>query len=576
MLQVEGKTFRKLVEKKEYRTQLYFDHCPIKEQRALSNVWMKKNGDKFYPEDIFLDEDNYVKNYGNRFADVDFLRRRVFIEEGEDKIAIKYQYYQSSRRVSDRYFRVRKITRFFTFNFKTKLFYIGTYSSKKKKKMGSSMKVNPTWHSLNSLMEALRFDRQIDSQSYVYSFLETIWDRLGLVNPQNFEVENPESFYSLTLYLVNGAKLPNNWLQLTGMRTPKKELRKADFNLVDAFMNTYGFKGAKIKKIINQTKWVDFQRLSLLFNMLGIDRFNKLDESIFSEDYSEDDQPVPYLMERRGGNYWHDIYPESVKQYKEMFKILTDNEKDRILKLNSKLGSSTLHTIIDHIEFKKTLNRYGENVKMKFNSRDELMHEHVEWTNLISSYRNGTIERYYGEVDSLETPIEHNGETYYPIILKNTEDYNKESQHQTNCVRTYTERADSIIFSIRKGSDYGDNRVTVEYQYRRNELVNIQERAKFNTNPSFEFSEVARIQLANINLLYKLGTLKLPKICKKFPNGKMIERQATFKRTEDFRTTMISMGPVWEDNDNGLSEWQNELLDYQIPVNDVDFWDDLP
>ena len=56
MLKVEGKTFKKLVEKREYHTQTYMDTCPVKEQRGLTTAWLTKKGEKFYPEDISLDE----------------------------------------------------------------------------------------------------------------------------------------------------------------------------------------------------------------------------------------------------------------------------------------------------------------------------------------------------------------------------------------------------------------------------------------------------------------------------------------------------------------------------------------
>ena len=54
---------------------------------------------------------------------------------------------------------------------------------------------------------------------------------------------------------------------------------------------------------------------------------------------------------------------------------------------------------------------------MKFNNMDELISEHEEWSRLIQSYRTGEVERYYGEVDVLETPIIYNDETYYPVLL---------------------------------------------------------------------------------------------------------------------------------------------------------------
>ena len=112
----------------------------------------------------------------------------LFIEEGEDKISLKYQYYSSTRRVGGKFFLVRKVTRFLTFSFKTKLFYSGTYSSKKKKKMGSSMKVNPNYYVITQMVDTISgVDKNLNGESYVYSFLESIWDKLGLVDPQNFQ-----------------------------------------------------------------------------------------------------------------------------------------------------------------------------------------------------------------------------------------------------------------------------------------------------------------------------------------------------------------------------------------------------
>ena len=208
--------------------------------------------------------------------------------------------------------------------------------------------------------------------------------------------------------------------------------------------------------------------------------------------------------------------------------------------------------------------------------------EHEEFSRLLQSYRKGEVERFYGDIDSLETPIEYEGETYYPILLRKTSDYEKESQHQRNCVRTYTERPECMIFSIRKGATYGDERITVEYQYRKNEILNVQERAKFNEMPSLKFSEVAKIQLANINLMYKLGTLKLPKMVKKYRTGKVIEQQATFDemsvRDKSNGPRVVQMTPQWDTYTPELSYWQNDMLmaleQEAIPVNN--WFDELP
>ncbi len=204
--------------------------------------------------------------------------------------------------------------------------------------------------------------------------------------------------------------------------------------------------------------------------------------------------------------------------------------------------------------------------------------EHEEFSRLLQSYRKGEVERFYGDVDILETPIEYEGETYYPILLRKTSDYEKESQHQRNCVRTYAERPECMIFSIRKGATYGDERITVEYQYRKNEILNVQERAKFNALPSDEFSQVAKIQLANINLMYKLGTLKLPKLVKTYRSGKVIEQESTFRSLEHEGTKVIAMTPQWDTYTPELSYWQNDMLMAleQEAIPDNNWFDELP
>ena len=221
-------------------------------------------------------------------------------------------------------------------------------------------------------------------------------------------------------------------------------------------------------------------------------------------------------------------------------------------------------TLLDHLEMKQNLINLGEDVKFKFTNISSFNLEHEEFSRLLQSYRKGEVERFYGDVDSLENPIEYEGETYYPVLLKKTMDYEKESQHQRNCVRGYSERPDCLIFSIRKDSRDGDDRITVEYQYRRNEILNVQERAKFNQTPSLEFSQVAKIQLANINLMYKIGTLKLPKLVKKYRNGKEVEQQSKFDEFEGIdNVRIISLTPKWNTETPELQNWQNDILNYQ-------------
>jgi hypothetical protein len=583
MLEVEGKTFHKFVEIKNYRTSSYLNYCDInqKDRHILGLYVETKNKGKFFSDAQFHTEDAFVEHFGNPFASVHFDRQRLFIEEGDDKISIKFQFHQKNRKVGGRYFTERKITQYLTFNFKKKMFYSGTFSTKKKKVIGGSMKVNPTYFAIETFLRNIRIENSVAVDQYLYFFLEKIWDRMGIENPQNFQWDCMRSFYSLTYYLVNGIKIPNNWRKFTGTFFSKKELKKFDMNLVDTAMDKLKLKGFKVKQIFNEMDWVDFDRLYIAYNLLGIDKFNKIENKVFDEYYSTDETALSMEMNKMGRYYecfYSDKYNYPNHYIGRALIPLTSKEKDRIADLIPHFDGYKWSTLLDHLDMKRELSNLGEDVKLKFTNISSFNLEHEEFSRLLQSYRKGEIERFYGDVDSLETPIEHEGETYYPILLRKTSDYEKESQHQRNCVRTYAERPDCIIFSIRKGATYGDERVTVEYRYGRNEILNVQERAKFNELPSTEFSQVAKIQLANINLMYKLGTLKLPKLIKKYRSGKVIEQESTFRSLEHEGTKVIAMTPQWDTYTPELSYWQNEILDYnEVPVRDFNEWfDELP
>jgi hypothetical protein len=584
MLEVEGKTFHKFVEIKNYRTSLYLNYCDInqKHKHVLGLYVETKKKDRFYSDTQFYTEEDFVKHFGNPFADVHFDRKRLFIEEGDDKISIKYQVHVKDRRVGSRYFTERKITQYLTFNFKKKMFYSGTFSTKKKQVIGRSMKVNPTYFAIESFLRNIRIEKSVGVDQYLYFFLEKIWDRMGIENPQNFQWDCMKSFYSLTYYLVNGIKIPNNWRKFTGVFFSKKELQKSNMNLVDAAMDKLRLKGSKVKQIFNEMDWVDFDRLYIAYNLLGIDKFNKIENKVFDEYYTTDEFSKSMEMNKMGRYYecfYSDKYNYPNHYIGRALISLTSKEKDRILDLIPHFDGYKWNTLLDHLDMKRELVNLGENVKLKFTNMSSFNLEHEEFSRLLQSYRKGEVERFYGDVDILETPIEYEGETYYPILLRKTSDYEKESQHQRNCVRTYAERPECLIFSIRKGATYGDERITVEYQYRKNEILNVQERAKFNELPSTEFSQVAKIQLANLNLMYKLGTLKLPKLIKKYRTGKVIEQHATFDemsvRDKGNGPRVIQMTPQWDTYTPELSYWQNEILDQvEIPLND---WiDELP
>ena len=580
MLEVEGKTFHKFIEKKNYRVELYKNFCDIdsKHNNSYESVHITKNKEKFYTDTQLFSEDDFVKHYGNPCASVYRVRYRFFIEESENKISLKYQLYTKQRRVGGKFFVERKTTEYFSFNFKTKLFYSGTVITKKKQKIGARMKVNPTFSAVQGFLRGVHIDKSVKPENHFIFFLEKIWDKMGIENPQNFSWDSAESFYSLTYYLINNIKIPNTWKKFTNVFILKKDLKSSDMNLVDSIMKKLNLKGSKVKKILNEIEWVDFNRLNFFYKLLGIDRFNKIDNKIFDEFFSN--SPYPQLLEKnKMGRYYDCFYENHLWMKNKLLIPLLPKEKDKILNIINHFDDRNFMTLLDHLELKKDLNNLGEDVKFKFTNISSFNLEHEEFSRLLQSYRKGEVERFYGDVDSLENPIEHEGETYYPVLLRKTMDYEKESQHQRNCVRGYSERPDCLIFSIRKDSRDGDDRITVEYQYRQNEILNVQERAKFNQMPSIEFSQVAQIQLANINLMYKVGTLKLPKMTKKYRNGKTIVQESTFKSLEHERTIVSARTPRWNTETPELQNWQNDILNldyFNQNIININILDELP
>jgi hypothetical protein len=87
MLEVEGKTFHKFVEIKNYRTSLYLNYCDInqKDRHVLGLYVETKNKGRFFSDVQSYTEEDFVKHFGNPFASVHFDRQRLFIEESDDK-----------------------------------------------------------------------------------------------------------------------------------------------------------------------------------------------------------------------------------------------------------------------------------------------------------------------------------------------------------------------------------------------------------------------------------------------------------------------------------------------------------
>jgi hypothetical protein len=495
------------------------------------------------------DETVFLENYGNPFAEVHMKRKTLVIEENENKIALKFYSYINYRDVSKKYFKVRRQISYLTFNIKRKTFYSGELNLKKKSKIGSKMSMHKTDLRNMSLYNNICYfymtpkdDENIKFKDEVIStFLNIVAERTG--TKFDTELDNNDKFYQLYLKF-SGIKYPDAFSKFKSFYTPKKEIKQYDNNLVTWFMNKHNLKGTKIRELLNKYNNIDLSGIMIFYRLFGLDLFNTINSECF-------------LSERT-----NDFYGD----YGSIMANISKKEKENIVKiLNTSNSETVLNSLNDHLQYKESLKKYGEYVKITATNYDDYVKEHSEWSALVQSYRSGTVTRFYGEDAYLiEKPIYNNGETYYPVLLKTTEQYEGESMVQSNCVRTYSEKPYCFIVSLRKGSEDSVIRASIELKYMNDGVKVVQKLGKYNKHLSEDWLSPINELEGFANYLYSKGMIKLPEMTKKFPNGKVIKQIAVFENKPDIKYML----PTWDNQ-----EPKNYLLDY---IADYDLFDELP
>lgn len=473
--------------------------------------------------------EKYLEYYSDLTKNVSEKRFTLVIEEYDDKISFKLYYFYKTRGVGKRYFRTRKQLDYITYNFKTKNIYRGTKRNSNKKLISNKIRVNDFRHNSLPILTikdiVLEINEICDWKEYtdfwgIYGDIENklkelIMKRAGVNLDENTTLI--EEFYYSVFLKHNGIKIPNHYLKFIDVKIPKKIL-KQNGNLVNSYMVSNNIRSSKIKRILNESKKVDFFYLKLLYDLLGVDYFNQLNDKV--------------LMDNLTLGLW-----EKHSEYSN------EEKKHIVIALNCGI---LLHTIIEHFKFKTKLSKYGLNVKERFTDKKSFQNEHYEWSNLVSSYKNGDIDRRYGDnvIDLIENEIYgHIGVDYYPVVLTDSNDYNEESAIQKNCVRTYIDKPNSIIISLRIGSNCGKDRATIEYRFRRNAMVRTQSLGRFNQNLNNTWDSILEILDRRVDELYKKKKLKLPVLVKTYPNKEELTKTAIF--LED----PTAIYPVWDNGD---------------------------
>jgi len=528
------------------------------------NIWKsmeKTENGKFYQDRTEIISDELVKvYYGDKTKGLTISTCEIKIVEDVNKISIRYSYVVRKRRVGRQYFSVLKTHRYVTYNYVTKNFYHGTIETTRKKVKKKKVRCNTFYipfltevklairRNVNHIISQTQNWQSLVSTAYsqmtkgdevamdaLKQFAYSIYSKNNILLNYNSNYLEGEMY---KMYLKdNNVSYPDSVNQYTVIPTPKSKLLKYG-NVVHYFMNIADLKGKRVRKILNQTTHIDFKTLVDVYHNMGVDYFSKIRESFFKDENN-------FLYHRY---YNHDAFEK-----KKIFP-LSNLDKKRIVDLINNDSEIIWNMIMDHLITISKLKKFGEEVKMRFTNRDEFNEEHYRITELLENYRDGKVSRFNGQdfQNELSEMIMYDGFQFYPVLLTNSTQYNEESKVQSNCVRTYIEKPQNIIISLRRNTMFGSDRITVEYLITPMGFERVQNRKKYNQSTDDWDEGLMRILDYRLDGLYEKGIFQLTKIWKEFNNGKVIERSATFAENED--GVIKRMTPDWDGDYENIDE----------------------
>lgn len=449
---------------------------------------------QFTPEIREETEDAFIKHYGNPLASVEVSRYTMVIERTGLKISIKFYSYLKYRRAGFKYFKRKKSMRYLTYNTETKCFFRGQSTGfEGSKKVASTVKKNfflesPIRLFLSTIPD---FEILLSKDSYVVKnsvltgglFVKDFFIQsfLKLIPGFTFSHLHSMDHDLYKLYLINkGIKYPNNWFAFKNVvPMPRQHIWKRNgFKLVDTIMDINKLNGDKMRNILHKITNYNPKVITYHDNFFGKDfmRQQSVEDCVLLYDFNlYDHHSVPNL---NSCNF-------SPKEKKNIYKVLVSSLKEGE-------GQRLLNSFYDHTRFYNKIKGF-EPIKWKSTNMEEFHDEHMTWSNKYSYYTDGIYEREYEQslIDCIQEPIvDENNKVYIPVVLKTTSDYNGESAHQQNCVRSYIQRASSFIISLR--TDEGKNRATIEYRMSKWENKNpvfqrVQTLGRFNQSLSHDW-----------------------------------------------------------------------------------------
>ena len=401
-------------------------------------------------------EEKFVEHYGNPLAQVYLNRAIICVTKENDKVSFKIFDYSKTRRVAGKWFRLRTKCQFITFNYKTNALYTGSldnYHLKRKcrkkirRVLFNNDPINNMRRYLRESFNSIVDKDKVDIPTIVNQVISTFVN--AIPGTELYADLLPEQRIYKRYLDAQGIKAPNNWFELmnTYPQPKKKDLVKCGYKYIDALMRVHNLKGDKVKRVLHNLKSFE-----------GVLNFNNAC-SMFGEKFilNQPDEFIQLLLEKVRPTFHNNIGKGLLtkKEFSNFFEIYKLCQK----------GLVNSNVIEDHFSFYRLLDQM-EPVKWTSRTHDEFVQEHYDWSEKYNHYTNGDFTRIYNQefVDKVNEVILTKDVSYYPEVLTTSKRYNNESFFQSNCVKTYIRRVDSLLISMRRGQGDTEERASIEYR----------------------------------------------------------------------------------------------------------------
>ena len=436
---------------------------------------------------FITNKDRHIRNhFGRPFTQITLNTIERTISVVDNKIKIKISIYKRIRNVNCVFFRKVKFRAGININLDTGdfLVYNNFYAKKAQiytnyfkflyKTLNSEiLNIERIIYSIHGYNNASYLQKQemksimvnMDDFVFLMNLNEILSKKIGVsFSKYKNYIPDTHTIYSyITSFFVHKKqiKCPNEYSDyLTKWYPTKKWLKKNDNKLIAAILDKLDIKSKYTNKLLNIESDVDLIRLSSLIHLFGKTEYHKYIPLINTKVFKCND----INKHNDGGNQF--LLNEQTTKYSQI--KLTHQEKINTIKILNNIVfvyrnkeslennlKNFMNDFLDHFRMLKFIRKHHPEIKYKSKSLDDFIQEHFEYSKIKRHLlRNEEITLHFKDemIDLIETPIISDKCEYYPVILKNDDEYYCEGLIMKHCVAGYIYNKESIIVSLRKGS----------------------------------------------------------------------------------------------------------------------------